>query len=395
MAELRRLLLVDDEENFLVSLQEGLARQGFAVSTASNGEEALGVLARQPIDLVVTDLKMPGIDGFGLLAAMHSRYPTIPAIVMTAFATEAVELRSLEAGAIQCLDKPIDLTSLTQHIHHTLEQAALGRLRGVSLSSFLQLLGMERKTALVVVRWRDGMTRLYVKDGVLVHAEDAGQEGLEVALRAVALTQVEIEIRQGPAPSRPSLSLPITELLLESARLGDERGRELSLDDLDSMFMELQEVPPARAASPASVSAAPPSALGLDPPPSAQGGLGLNATPALESVMRIDGAIGVAVVDHRTGLTLAMRGGNSALNIEVAAIANTEVVRAELRTIQRLGLGDRIEDILITLAGQYHLIRILERHPHLFVYLALSRAQANLAMARLKLMEFEQTSNAR
>jgi CheY-like chemotaxis protein len=392
MPELRRLLLVDDEENFLVSLQEGLARQGFAVSTAGNGQEALLVLARQPIDLVVTDLKMPGIDGFGLLAAMHSRYPTVPAIVMTAFATEAVELRSLEAGAIQCIDKPVDLIALTGHIHRTLEQVALGRLRGVSLSSFLQLLGMERKTALVVARWRDGTARLYVKDGLLIHAEDGGHEGLEVALRTVALDHVEIEIRQGPAPPRPSLSLPITELLLESARLGDERGRELSLDDLDSLFMEQQEGHPASAPSPPPVVAAIPSVWGVDPSPSAQPGtVPFHMTLALERAMRIDGAIGVALVDHTSGLMLGTRGGNSALKIEVAAVANIDVVRSKLTTIQSLGLDDRIEDILITLAGQYHLIRILESYPRLFVYVALWRAQANLAMARHEIMELERS----
>ena len=107
---------------------------------------------------------------------------------------------------------------------------------------------------------------------------------------------------------------------------------------------------------------------------------------ALKELMEIDGAIGVALVDFESGMALGSLGGGAQLDLEVAAAGNTEVVRAKMRTIRSLGLDDEIEDILITLGRQYHLIRpVTTRGASLFVYLALDRSRANLALARVHL----------
>jgi hypothetical protein len=112
---------------------------------------------------------------------------------------------------------------------------------------------------------------------------------------------------------------------------------------------------------------------------------------ALKDAMQITGAIGVALVDHTSGMALATVGGGKNFDLTVAAAANTEVVRAKLRTMDLLGLQERIEDILITLGSQYHLMRpMTDRNGHgLFIYLALDRARANLAMARHQLRNVE------
>lgn len=108
-----------------------------------------------------------------------------------------------------------------------------------------------------------------------------------------------------------------------------------------------------------------------------------NVTDILHRAMNIDGAVGVALVDYSSGMTLGTAGGGG-LDLDVAAAGNTEVVRAKLRTMQMLGLSGGIEDILITLDTQYHLIRLITAASGegLFLYLALNKAQANLAMAR-------------
>jgi hypothetical protein len=115
-----------------------------------------------------------------------------------------------------------------------------------------------------------------------------------------------------------------------------------------------------------------------------------NLETVLKEAMQIDGAIGVALVDYTSGMTLGQAGGGT-LNLDVAAAGNTEVVRAKLRTMEALGLHDGIEDILITLDSQYHLIRLLNNQAGigLFLYLALSKSKANLAMARHKLANLE------
>ncbi|WP_344440670.1 hypothetical protein [Kitasatospora nipponensis] len=112
---------------------------------------------------------------------------------------------------------------------------------------------------------------------------------------------------------------------------------------------------------------------------------------ALKEAMTIEGALGVALVDIASGMALGMLGGGKELDLALAAAGNTDLVRAKLRAMEMLGLGGSIEDILVTLTGQYHLIRPLTSRTGagLFLYLALDRNRANLAMARRRLQVVE------
>jgi len=101
--------------------------------------------------------------------------------------------------------------------------------------------------------------------------------------------------------------------------------------------------------------------------------------------MTCDGAMCAAVVDHESGMMLGSIG--SGVDLEVAAAGNTEVVRAKAKTMRSLGLNDVIEDILITLGKQYHLIRPSSRKEGAFVYFVLEKSKANLALARRKMQE--------
>jgi hypothetical protein len=109
---------------------------------------------------------------------------------------------------------------------------------------------------------------------------------------------------------------------------------------------------------------------------------------ALQQAMQIEGAIGVCLVDSKSGMCLGKEGGGG-LNLDVAAAGNTEVLRAKTKAAQSLKLRDSVEDILITLSTQYHIVRPLKNNPSLFVYIALNKSQANLAMARFKLEQIE------
>jgi predicted regulator of Ras-like GTPase activity (Roadblock/LC7/MglB family) len=103
--------------------------------------------------------------------------------------------------------------------------------------------------------------------------------------------------------------------------------------------------------------------------------------------MELDGCMGAMVVDASSGMVLGQAGGG--LNLDIAAAGNTEVVKAKLKTMQALGLRDSIEDILITLTSQYHIIRPRAANPTIFMYVVLDKKRANLAMARFKLAEVE------
>jgi hypothetical protein len=113
---------------------------------------------------------------------------------------------------------------------------------------------------------------------------------------------------------------------------------------------------------------------------------------ALKEAMNIDGAVGAALVDWGSGMSLGALGGGKFLDLDLAAAGNTEVIRAKTRTMDALQLDDAIEDILITLGKQYHVIRLLRRPDSgegLFLYLVLDRAKSNLALARHQMKRIE------
>lgn len=114
-----------------------------------------------------------------------------------------------------------------------------------------------------------------------------------------------------------------------------------------------------------------------------------NLKQCMDAAMTIDGAQAVALVDYRSGMCLAQAG--SGINLDLAAAGNTEVVRSKLKTMEMLGLRRGIEDILITLGDQYHLIRLVPNNLGLFLYLVLDKAKGNLALARYKLTDIERT----
>jgi len=107
----------------------------------------------------------------------------------------------------------------------------------------------------------------------------------------------------------------------------------------------------------------------------------LSIKDSLEEIMEIDGAVGAAVVDYENGMTLGTIGGRN-LDMELAGAGNTEVVRSKKNIIHDLGLDEEIEDILISLENQYHLIRMCDNHEDVFIYLAIDRSQGNLGLAR-------------
>ena len=113
-----------------------------------------------------------------------------------------------------------------------------------------------------------------------------------------------------------------------------------------------------------------------------------NVKETLPKLLEIDGCIGCSVVDSNSGMMLGAAGGG-AISLEVAAAGNTEVVRSKRKTIKVLNMNDQIEDMLITLGRQYHLIRPLSSNDALFIYLVLDKQKANLAMARHQLSVLE------
>lgn len=112
-----------------------------------------------------------------------------------------------------------------------------------------------------------------------------------------------------------------------------------------------------------------------------------NIDQTLTDMMQIQGALGAAVVDYTSGMLLGSQGAG--VDLELAAAGNSEVVKAKMKTMESLGISGSIEDILITLQDQLHIIRPSTSNEGLFLYLALDKNNANLALARRKINDVE------
>jgi len=114
-----------------------------------------------------------------------------------------------------------------------------------------------------------------------------------------------------------------------------------------------------------------------------------NIETSLSELMNIDGAMGCCVVDYGSGMSLGAVGAG--VDLELAAAGNSQVVKAKMETMKSLGIKGSIEDILITLDDQLHIIRPAVQHQGLFIYLVLDKAKANLALARRKVQVVDES----
>jgi len=112
-----------------------------------------------------------------------------------------------------------------------------------------------------------------------------------------------------------------------------------------------------------------------------------NIDASLKEMMGIDGAMGGCIVDYTSGMSLGATGAG--VDLELAAAGNSQVVKAKMDTMKSLGIKGGIDDILITLDTQFHVIRPTSKHEGLFIYLVLDKAKSNLALARRKVKSIE------
>ena len=114
MPDAAAILLVDDEVAHLKTLDRVFTKEGYRVWTAEDGDEALEVVRQQPIDLVITDLKMPGTDGMDLLKLVQKVRPEAEVILMTAFGTVERAVEGMKQGAYDFVSKPIKRAEILQ-----------------------------------------------------------------------------------------------------------------------------------------------------------------------------------------------------------------------------------------------------------------------------------------
>ncbi len=233
------ILIVDDDRNFLLSLADGLRslEEDLDILTAPNGEEAVQLLDTSGIDLIVSDIKMPKMDGFELLAHVSRNFPGLPVIIITAFGTPEIENNMRTMGTFQYLEKPLDFNALIESIYTGLEAKSSGYLKGISLPSFLQLVEMENKTCTLKIRESNKTGFLYFTKGQLMDAETQNLEAEDAALEIISWEAAAIEIDWKTKRKTKKIMNPLSAIIVEAFSRKDETQKQEPLD-LDISYEE-------------------------------------------------------------------------------------------------------------------------------------------------------------
>jgi hypothetical protein len=234
-----------------------------------------------------------------------------------------------------------------------------GSLKDMDLAELIQYICIDLKTARLSVENGAQQAVFYFHKGVPVHAESGTKKGEEVVYETLNWASGTFTLENNVETSVKTIERSWKYLILEGLRRIDE-SENLSLEETINPNHIQQE-----------------------------NNLMADIKETLASIMNFDGAIATALVDWKSGMTLGTAG--TGMNIEMAAAGNTQVVRAKMTVMKDTNTKGPIEDILITLPEHYHLIRMLESNPTLFIYVALHRDRANLGLSRLKLAELERS----
>lgn len=221
---MKNVLIVDDEVAFLSSAAEGLKvyDKSFSVFTAQNGVEALAKLSERSFDLLVTDLKMPVMDGFELLIKVSRLFPRIPVIVITAFGTPEIEDRLFGKGILGYLEKPLDIELLAERIFDGLSVSSQEFIQEVfTLDSFMELIRLEKKTCTLLVKSKDRTGTLYFLDGELIDTEAGEMSGEEAVFEILDWDQSVINIFNSCDRQQKEIHSPIQTILKRK----EERAR--------------------------------------------------------------------------------------------------------------------------------------------------------------------------
>ena len=349
------LLLVDDDNFVRSALSRALNRTGgFTVIHAEHGRHALELLTTQHVDAILTDLQMPVMDGLTLLAELFEREVRLPVAVMTGQPIHAeLRQRLQDYGIAAVFSKPVDVVSLADELQRVLDPRAVGRITGITLFGLLQLLEVERKSGLVVVKAAQREGRLYFDEGAFVHAHTRHLDGLEATYEILGWPDPSVEIFYKRRARERTVREPLQHVLMEAARLLDESARSRGGEERAVQTQRKEDV---------------------------------HADNILADVLKIDGAIGAALVDATSGAVLGHVAVGRGLDMERAARIAQDLVQAAFR------LRDGIEDIMITVDNQYHVIRVLGAGEDMFVHLVLDRERASLGLARHQLAKLARNS---
>ena len=224
---MQNVLVVDDEKTLLMIMTGRFEdyKDRFKVFTAGNGQEAVKVLESEEIDLVVTDLKMPVMDGIELIAYIGNKFPSLPSIAVSAYCTPEIQKKLKGLGTLRVMDKPVNLDLLAEAVLDGLEKSSKGgSLNCVSLSSFLQIIEMEEKSCRIDVHANSQQRgSFFLVGGELYDASCGELKGEPAAHKMIAWENAHIYIKDLPkkVPER-RIEKSLMSVVMDGLRKKDE-----------------------------------------------------------------------------------------------------------------------------------------------------------------------------
>jgi DNA-binding response OmpR family regulator len=227
------ILVVEDDQEMLSSLKDSIeiSSDKVAVVTANDGVAAIQKLESDPVNLVVTDYRMPRMDGLSLMGEINRRYPDIPVIFVTGHGSPETEYMARSTGAADYIVKPFKIDDLITKIASAISsQSDGGTLHNVSAATFLQLIKMEEQECTIRLTERSSRKQgvLFFKGGNLLDARFLNLRSEEAAYEIFSWDDVSLQIQNGCPLDTPKIRKGLQAILMDAMLLKDERKQKLA-----------------------------------------------------------------------------------------------------------------------------------------------------------------------
>lgn len=234
---MKRVLVVDDEADMLWMLQRNLNKdmKDVEILAAESGEQALSILSDKQVNLVISDINMPGMNGLDLLVEINNRYPDTGVIIMTAYPSNTFENQAMMNGSLRFIEKPFDIKEMRRIVQETLrtEEGFQGTVDGVDLMDIVQFNGLSRATAALKVTTDKNEGMIFFKNGEVVHAMCDSESGENAFFRILSFHGGSLQNIRGVEPPVMSIKQSLESLLLEVANRSDETTSGIASEETD------------------------------------------------------------------------------------------------------------------------------------------------------------------
>jgi len=227
LKDLKKVLIVDDEETLTWSMAKSLSkdRDKYEVIIANNGKEALSHLKNNKIDLVISDIRMPDINGLDLLVKIKKEYPDTKVIIMTAYGSSDVQKEANRRGSLYYVEKPFEISDIRKIIIDLIgkKRGFQGKVFGLQLTDIIQMNCLSRVTAALTITKDSEKGVIYLNEGEIVHAECGEEQGTDAFYKIMSWQEGEFVSNIGIVSPLHTIHQSWEHLLVEAMRKSDDR----------------------------------------------------------------------------------------------------------------------------------------------------------------------------